>query len=66
MFTYCDEKGSVYEESNPNGSILNIAGILNQQGNVLGLMPHPERASEKILGNTDGINLFKSIVSFLN
>ena len=66
MFTYCDEKGSVHEESNPNGSILNIAGILNQQGNVLGLMPHPERASEKILGNTDGINLFKSIVSFLN
>ncbi|MRH44909.1 phosphoribosylformylglycinamidine synthase subunit PurQ [Aquibacillus halophilus] len=49
--------------NNPNGSISDIAGIVNQQGNVLGMMPHPERAVEQILGGTDGLKLFKSIVN---
>ena len=66
IFSYCDEFGISSETANPNGSILNIAGLSNEEGNVLGLMPHPERVSEKILGSTDGINLFKSIVNFLN
>ena len=66
IFSYCDELGISSETANPNGSILNIAGLSNEEGNVLGLMPHPERVSEKILGSTDGINLFKSIVNFLN
>ncbi|BBB31969.1 phosphoribosylformylglycinamidine synthase subunit PurQ [Thermotomaculum hydrothermale] len=67
VFRYCDEKGNVNKESNPNGSIENIAGIVNKNGNVLGMMPHPERAMEEILGNTDGLYFFKSIVnSFVN
>ncbi|MEM4311228.1 MAG: phosphoribosylformylglycinamidine synthase I [Nitrososphaerales archaeon] len=49
IFRYCDDKGEVSEKSNPNGSIQNIAGVSNYEGNILGLMPHPERASEKIL-----------------
>lgn len=51
-----------YAEENPNGSLRNIAGITNRQGNVLGMMPHPERAVETILGNTDGLRLFKSLL----
>lgn len=54
LFQYCDEKGQVNEESNINGSIHNIAGIMNKNGNVFGMMPHPERASEAELGNIDG------------
>jgi len=53
-----------YENGNPNGSIENIAGIMNDRGNVLGMMPHPERAVEKLLGNNDGIKLFQSIVKY--
>ena len=53
VFRYCDADGNVTPESNPNGSIDNIAGIVNERGNVLGLMPHPERAIEQILGGTD-------------
>jgi phosphoribosylformylglycinamidine synthase len=53
----------VTPEANPNGSQRNIAGISNRAGNVLGLMPHPERASEKILGSDDGLGLFKSILA---
>lgn len=53
-FQYCDEYGVVNEETNPNGSTHNIAGIFNKNKNVLGMMPHPERASEKLLGSTDG------------
>lgn len=53
-----------YENGNPNGSIENIAGIMNERGNVLGMMPHPERAVEKLLGNNDGIKLFQSIVKY--
>ena len=51
-----------YAEENPNGSLNNIAGICNRAGNVLGLMPHPERAVEAILGNTDGLRVFKSLL----
>ena len=52
-----------YAEENPNGSLRNIAGITNQRGNVLGMMPHPERAVEAILGSTDGLRLFKSLLA---
>jgi len=63
LFTYCTADGQVTAEGNPNGSQRNIAGIANRAGNVLGLMPHPERASEKILGSDDGLGLFKSILA---
>jgi len=63
LFTYCDLEGRATAESNPNGSQRHIAGITNRAGNVLGLMPHPERASEKILGSDDGLGLFTSILS---
>lgn len=63
LFKYCDENGEVSEDANPNGSIDNIAGICNLQKNVFGMMPHPERASEKQLLNTDGKVLFESLVS---
>lgn len=62
VFQYCDRYGNVIEASNPNGSIMNIAGAINEKGNVLGLMPHPERACEKILGSEDGKRLFESII----
>ncbi|MBO8131574.1 MAG: phosphoribosylformylglycinamidine synthase I [Candidatus Marinimicrobia bacterium] len=62
VFQYCDSDGNVTDLANPNGSILNIAGILNKEGNVLGMMPHPERASEKILGSDDGLGIFKSLI----
>lgn len=61
VFRYCDEKGTINDQSNPNGSIHNIAGIMNKEGNVLGMMPHPERAVEKLLGSTDGLKLFESL-----
>jgi phosphoribosylformylglycinamidine synthase len=61
VFKYCDATGNISTEANPNGSVENIAGITNQKGNVLGMMPHPERASEDILPTSDGINVFKSI-----
>ena len=63
LFSYCDGEGRVTPESNPNGSQRNIAGISNRAGNVMGLMPHPERASEKILGSDDGLGFFTSILS---
>jgi len=65
VFEYVNENGEVDEASNPNGSKLNIAGIINKQGNVLGMMPHPERACDSVLGNTDGQQIFESIVSNL-
>ena len=58
IYRYCDEKGSVTAESNPNGAINNIAGICNANRNVFGMMPHPERASSAFLGNEDGIKVF--------
>ncbi|MCE0484314.1 MAG: phosphoribosylformylglycinamidine synthase subunit PurQ [Methylacidiphilales bacterium] len=63
LFTYSDFQGRTTPESNPNGSQRHIAGIMNRAGNVLGLMPHPERASEKILGSDDGLGLFASILA---
>jgi phosphoribosylformylglycinamidine synthase len=65
VFRYCDEKGEVSEATNPNGSIDNIAGICNRRGNVLGMMPHPERCSEEILGSADGKLIFDSIMKYL-
>jgi phosphoribosylformylglycinamidine synthase I len=63
LFAYCTADGRVTPEGNHNGSQRNIAGITNRAGNVLSLMPHPERASEKILGSDDGLGLFSSILS---
>ena len=62
-FQYCDQNGNIDNASNPNGSLKNIAGILNEQKNVLGMMPHPERAAEKILGCDDGKSIFESFVN---
>ncbi len=62
-FQYCNENGDINDESNPNGSIKNIAGILNQNKNVLGMMPHPERAAEIIHGCEDGKTIFESILN---
>ncbi|MDN5347820.1 MAG: phosphoribosylformylglycinamidine synthase subunit PurQ / glutaminase [Clostridia bacterium] len=64
VFRYCTPAGEVTAAANPNGSVANIAGIVNREGNVLGLMPHPERAAEEILGNTDGLKLLASIVEW--
>ena len=61
VFRYCDIKGNVSESTNPNGSLLNIAGIINDSGNVLGMMPHPERAAESVLPSQQGAVVFKSI-----
>lgn len=61
VFRYCDAGGRVTPEANPNGSADSIAGIINREGNVLGMMPHPERAVEDILGSSDGLRLFESI-----
>jgi phosphoribosylformylglycinamidine synthase len=63
LLRYCDRDGNVSEESNPNGSLSNIAGIMNREGNVFGMMPHPERASEDILGSHDGLMLWYSLIS---
>lgn len=63
IFSYCDKNGNLTPDANPNGSLLNIAGIANEKKNVLGLMPHPERASEALLGSIDGRKLFESLVS---
>jgi len=65
LFRYCDEQGQALKEVNPNGSLENIAGIMNERGNVLGMMPHPERASEAILGSEDGRRIFLSMVESL-
>ena len=61
-FRYCTPEGEVTPEANPNGSLRNIAAIVNQQGNVLGMMPHPERASEALMGGTDGLLLWRSVI----
>ena len=61
VFRYCDADGNVTPESNPNGSTANIAGIVSEAGNVIGLMPHPERAVEAVLGGTDGVGMFRSL-----
>ncbi|HSH93148.1 MAG TPA: phosphoribosylformylglycinamidine synthase subunit PurQ [Roseimicrobium sp.] len=65
LWQYCDKDGNVTDASNPNGSIQNIAGICNEKRNVAGLMPHPDRASEEILGTTDGRFIFESMIEAL-
>ena len=65
VFRYADSEGRVTRAANPNGSIDNIAGIVSEDGNVLGLMPHPERAAESALGGTDGLVLFQSLLGSL-
>ena len=62
VFKYCDELGNINENSNPNGSLENIAGILNDKKNILGMMTHPERMIDEIISNKDGINLFSSLL----
>ena len=62
-FKYCNEKGNINENSNPNGSLMNIAGIFNSKKNILGMMPHPERMVDKIISNEDGVNLFSSLLN---
>lgn len=63
IFRYSSKTGETNLDHNPNGSINNIAGITNKQGNVLGLMPHPEKACEKLIGSDDGLGIFKSIMT---
>ncbi len=62
LFRYCEKDGSVTTTANPNGSINNIAGIMNERGNVMGLMPHPERAADPEIGPTDGQKIFQSLM----
>lgn len=62
VFRYADKEGNISAEANPNGSIGNIAGIINEAGNVLGMMPHPERVAEEILGSCDGSFIFESLM----
>ncbi|MFI5220601.1 MAG: phosphoribosylformylglycinamidine synthase subunit PurQ [Bacteroidia bacterium] len=65
LFRYCDEQGKITESSNLNGATENIAGICNRVRNVFGMMPHPERAADANLGNTDGLGIFQSILDFV-
>ncbi len=62
-FKYCDENGSTNDQFNPNGALENIAGIFNEKKNILGMMPHPERMIDKVISNTDGVNLFSSLIN---
>ena len=62
LFRYCEADGRITDAANPNGSVANIAGIINEQGNVLGMMPHPERSCELLLGSEDGNLIFGSMV----
>ena len=62
---YVDERGEPDPAANPNGSARNIAGIVNEAGNVLGMMPHPERAVDPLLGSVDGVGLFRSLADYL-
>ena len=64
LFQYCNDEGDVTPEANPNGALLNIAGICNESRNVFGMMPHPERAAEEDLNNVDGRKLFESLLNF--
>ncbi len=63
VFRYSSPRGEVSDEANPNGSLHNIAGISNREGNILGMMPHPERASDALLGSTDGRFIFQSLIN---
>ena len=66
VFRYVDENGGVTDASNPNGSLENIAGIVSTSRNILGLMPHPERASELIIGSEDGLRIFESMADYIS
>lgn len=66
LFRYSTPQGLVRVDSNPNGSVANIAGLLNERGNVLGMMPHPERNADRLLGNGDGRKVFESMVQYLS
>ncbi|MFW6096366.1 MAG: phosphoribosylformylglycinamidine synthase subunit PurQ [Bacteroidota bacterium] len=65
LFRYCNQYGEITTEANPNGSEENIAGVCNESKNVFGMMPHPERASDEMLGNTEGAAIFRSIINNL-
>ena len=65
ILRYCEENGDITPSANPNGSAKNIAGIINKNGNVFGMMPHPERACSPLLGNTDGRRLFNKLFSLV-
>jgi len=65
-FRYSNQRGDIIAEANPNGSLDNIAGVLNEGRNVLGMMPHPDRSSEKLLGSSDGFQIFHSLVGALS
>jgi len=65
LFRYSDDDGVISESVNPNGSVENIAGVCNEGFNVFGMMPHPERAADDELGNTDGRLLFESLIRFI-
>ena len=65
VFRYCSPEGEINAEANPNGSSYNIAGICNNKGNVLGMMPHPERCCEKVLGGEDGRIIFESVLNYI-
>jgi len=62
LFRYCDAKGDVTPDANPNGSLHNIAGIMNEQGNVMGMMPHPDRCAEQLLTSADGLKILNSVI----
>ena len=64
VFRYCEPNGDVTADANPNGSIANIAGIVNERRNVLGMMPHPERACEQLMGGEDGLLLWRSVLEW--
>ncbi|MHB1170720.1 MAG: phosphoribosylformylglycinamidine synthase subunit PurQ, partial [Longimicrobiales bacterium] len=66
VFRYVDERGVPSDTGNANGSMHNIAGIINEEGNVLGMMPHPERSVESLLGSTDGLPIFQSLAAHLS
>lgn len=66
VFRYCEPDGAITADANFNGSARSIAGISNERGNVVGMMPHPERASDPLLGNTDGIKILRSALEYLN
>jgi len=66
LFRYCDAQGQISDEANPNGAVNHIAGICNSNGNVFGMMPHPERAADTLLNNQDGLRIFESILSLVN
>ena len=66
LFRYCDVNGNITAEANPNGSLNNIAGIVNENCNVLGMMPHPERRCDPLLGDADGVGVFNSMIDYIN